>query len=161
MDRQGGGKRQMHFKMAQPLEAFGRLHVSAGGIIAHRTPVVRYKTKRCFLWLIGRDELVIRVRKGAGVIHAKCATSKILPPAASEAIHLKRRTVDLLKAVVIPVRHGGQRHRVIRVKRQTRPDQAKALLHGVVNQVQLRRYRLVGAGGNTVAAAIFPKRRPW
>jgi hypothetical protein len=55
--------------------------------------------------------------------------------ATGKAVHLKRRAVDLLKTVVIPVRHGGQRHRVFRVKRQTGPDQAKTLFHGVVNQI--------------------------
>ncbi len=74
-----------------------------------------------------------------------------------EAIHLERRAVNLLKSVVIPVRQGGQRHRVVRIKRQAGPDQAKALLHGVINQVQLRRNGLVGAGRNSVAAPVLPK----
>ena len=75
--------------------------------------------------------------------------------ATGEAIHLERRAVNLLESVVIPVRHGGQRYRIVRVKGQTGPDQAKALLHGVVNQVQLRRNGLVGAGRDTVAAPVL------
>lgn len=148
----------MHFKMTQPLEAFRGLDIGAGGVIAHRAPVIGNKAKRRLLGLIMGNQRIIGVSKGVSVDPGKMRhVQKPFHLTAGEAIHFKRRAVDLLKSVVIPVRHGGQRHWVIGIKRQAGPDQPKALLHGIVNQVKLRGNRLVRAGRNAVAASIFTK----
>ena len=80
---------------------------------------------------------------------------KALDLAPRKAVDLKGRAVDLLKAVVVPVRHHRQRHRVLRVEGHAGPDQAIAFLNCKAGEVELRRYRLVGAGRDTVTAAIF------
>ena len=156
MNRQGGGKRQMHLEMAQPLEAFRRAKLGAGGIVADRTPVIGDKTKRRLLRIVVRHHLVIRVGEGIGVDPGEMGdVQKALDLAARKAVNLKGRAVDLLKAVVVPVRHHRQRHRVLRVEGQAGPDQAIAFLNRKAGEVELRRYRLVGAGRDTVTAAIF------
>ena len=80
--------------------------------------------------------------------------------ATGKTINLKGRAVDLLKTVVVPVRHGGQRHRILRIEGQTGPDQTVTLLHRIAGQVELRRNRLIRAGGDAVAAAILAKTQP-
>lgn len=107
MDGQRSGERQMHFKVTQPLEPFRRAEIGAGRVIAHRAPVVGNKAERRLLRGIVRHLLVVRIGEGVGVDPREVGDiEKAFDLAAGKSLYLEGRAVDLLKAGVVPVRHG-------------------------------------------------------
>jgi hypothetical protein len=110
MDRQRGGKRQMHFKMTQPLKTIRRLMLRTRRIIAYRTPVIGDKPELGFLRVIIGDDLVTGIGKGCRVDPGEMGNiQKAFYLPSGKTVHFKGRAVDLLKTSVIPVGHGWQR----------------------------------------------------
>ena len=156
INRQGGGKRQMHLEMTQPAEAFRGAKIGAGGIVAHRAPVIGDETERRLLRAVVGHQLIFRIGEGVGMDPGEMRDiQKAFHLAARKAVDLKGRAVDLLKSLVMPVRHDRQRLWIFRVEGQTGPDQPIAFFHRKMGEIEFCRYRLVGAGRDAVAAAIF------
>ncbi len=106
MNRQGGGKGQMHLKATQPLKTLRSPVTGACRIIADRAPVVDDKPVFRFLRQVVRNLLILRIGEGVGMDPRKMRhIKKPFNLTACKAID-KRRAGQLLKSVVCPVRHG-------------------------------------------------------
>ena len=84
-----------------------RAEIRAGRVIAYRAPVVGNKAERRLLRGVVRHLLVVRIGEGIGVDPREVGDiEKAFDLAAGKSLHLEGRAVDLLKAGVVPVRHG-------------------------------------------------------